>query len=394
MSKLDELIQQYCPDGVKYIRLGDVLSVNRGKRLTKTQLAEDGKYYVYHGSKDTPLGKYSQFNVKGNTTIVVNTGGIGGVKFCNDDFWCSDGSFWIGHSALFNDKYVYYYLSPKESYFASQKRVGGVPTIDRSTVENVEIPVPPLPVQEEIVRILDKFTELQAELQKRKQQYNYYLDNLLNFNRGGYQAEVRWMKMSDIGTFYSGLSGKTKEDFQNGNAKFISYVNIFNNPSLNTDVDDRVRILEGEKQNTIQYGDLLFTGSSETPDECGMCSVLTHHTDEKLYLNSFCFGFRFNDLSGINPEFMKFLFRSSAIRKLICKTANGVTRFNISKKEFAKIVIPIPSLNEQNNIASVMDKFYLLVGDLSSGLPAEIEKRRRQYEYYRDKLLSFKRQNA
>lgn len=401
MSKLEELIQQYCPDGVEYVRLGDVLSVNRGKRLTKTQLSDDGKYFVYHGSKDTPLGKYSQFNVKGKTTIVVNTGGIGGVKFCDENFWCSDGSFWIGHSSLLNDKYVYYYLSPKESYFASQKRVGGVPTIDRSTVENVEIPVPPLPVQEEIVRILDAFTELQAELQaelqKRKQQYSYYLDNLLNFkniNRGGYQAEVRWMKMSDIGTFYSGLSGKTKEDFQNGNDKFISYVNIFNNPSLITDVDDRVKILEGERQNTIQYGDLLFTGSSETPDECGMCSVLTHHTEEKLYLNSFCFGFRFNDLSGINPEFMKFLFRSSVIRKLICKTANGVTRFNISKKEFAKIVIPIPSLAEQDHIASVLDKFYFLVGDLTIGLPAEIEKRRQQYEYYRDKLLTFKKKGA
>ena len=395
MSKLERLIQQYCPDGVEYVRLGDILSVNRGKRLTKTQLSDDGKYYVYHGSKDTPLGKYSQFNVKGNTTIVVNTGGIGGVKYCDEDFWCSDGSFWIGHSALLNDKYVYYYLSPKENYFASQKRVGGVPTIDRSTVENVEIPVPPLPVQEEIVRVLDAFTELQAELQKRKQQYNFYRDNLLNFkdiNKGG--QEIKWMKMSDIGTFYSGLSGKTKEDFQEGNAKFISYVNIFNNPSLVTDVKDRVRILEGEKQNTIQYGDLLFTGSSETPDECGMCSVLTHHTEEKLYLNSFCFGFRFNDLSGINPEFMRFLFRSSNIRKRICKTANGVTRFNISKKEFAKIVIPIPSLNEQDHIASILDKFYLLVGDLTSGLPAEIEKRRQQYEYYRDKLLTFKRKGA
>lgn len=197
MSKLEKLIHQYCPDGVEYVRLGDILSVNRGKRLTKTQLSDDGKYYVYHGSKDTPLGKYSQFNVKGNTTIVVNTGCIGGVKYCNEDFWCSDGSFWIGHSALLNDKYVYYYLSPKENYFASQKRVGGVPTIDRSTVENVEIPVPPLPVQEEIVRVLDAFTELQAELQaelqKRKQQYNYYLDNLLNFkniNRGGARNKV------------------------------------------------------------------------------------------------------------------------------------------------------------------------------------------------------------
>ena len=197
--------------------------------------------------------------------------------------------------------------------------------------------------------------------------------------------------MSEIGTFYSGLSGKSKEDFQNGNAKFITYVNVFNHPALITDVVDRVRIFDGEKQNTVQYGDLLFTGSSETPDECGMCSVLTHHIEEKLYLNSFCFGFRFNDLSGINPDFMKFLFRSSAIRKLICKTANGVTRYNVSKKEFAKIVIPIPTMTVQNEIAAILDKFYALLGDLTAGLPAEIEKRRQQYEYYRDKLLTFKR---
>ena len=88
---------------------------------------------------------------------------------------------------------------------------------------------------------------------------------------------------------------------------------------------------------------------------------------------------------------MKFLFRSSAIRKLICKTANGVTRYNVSKKEFAKIVIPIPTMTVQNEIAAILDKFYALLGDLTAGLPAEIEKRRQQYEYYRDKLLTFKR---
>ena len=183
MSKIEELIQHYCPEGVEYVKLGEVLSVNRGKRLTKMQLSDDGQYYVYHGSKDTPLGKYSQFNVKGNTTIVVNTGGIGGVKFCEDDFWCSDGSFWIGHSDLLDDKYVYYYLSPLETYFASQKRVGGVPTIDRSVVENVEIPLPPLPVQEAIVNILDRVAVYAAELQARQQQYEYYRDQLLTFKR-------------------------------------------------------------------------------------------------------------------------------------------------------------------------------------------------------------------
>ncbi|MBQ9473354.1 MAG: restriction endonuclease subunit S [Bacteroidales bacterium] len=195
---------------------------------------------------------------------------------------------------------------------------------------------------------------------------------------------VEYVKLDEIGSFYSGLSGKSKEDFRDGNAKFITYVNIFNNPALNTDVEDKVKIADGEKQNTIQYGDLLFTGSSETPDECGMCSVLTHHTDEKLYLNSFCFGFRFNDLSDKNPDFMKHLFRSSSIRKVICKTANGVTRYNISKKEFAKIEIPLPPLPVQEEIVRILDNFT----NLAAELQAELQARQQQYNYYRDTLLN------
>lgn len=421
MSKLEELIEQYCPDGVEYVKLGDFATQwYRGAGIKKDEIGQEGIPCIRYGEIHTiykiwfdkcvshtdetkqPSKKYADY---GDILFAITSEDIPFIG--NSVAYMGNERIMVGGDIVVmkhtqNPKYISYALSTIDA--VSQKGKGKVKSkvvhTNVPSLKEIVIPVPPLPVQEEIVRILDAFTELQAELQaelqKRKQQYNYYLDNLLNFkniNRGG-QIEVRWMKMSDIGTFYSGLSGKTKEDFQNGNAKFISYVNIFNNPSLFTDVEDRVKILEGEKQNTIQYGDLLFTGSSETPDECGMCSVLTHHTGEKLYLNSFCFGFRFNDLSGINPEFMKFLFRSSSIRKLICKTANGVTRFNISKKEFAKIVIPIPSLVEQNHIASVLDKLYSLVGDLSSGLPAEIEKRRQQYEYYRDKLLTFKRKGA
>lgn len=198
---------------------------------------------------------------------------------------------------------------------------------------------------------------------------------------------VEWKALSDLGGFYSGLTGKTKDDFQGGNAKFITYVNVFNNPSLKTDVEERVRIREGEKQNTVQYGDVLFTGSSETPNECGMCSVLTHHTDENLYLNSFCFGFRFFDLTGICPSFMKYLFRSTVVRKKICKTANGVTRYNISKKEFAKIEIPVPPLPVQEEIVRILDNFT----ELQAELQAELQKRKQQYNYYLDNLLSFNR---
>lgn len=193
---------------------------------------------------------------------------------------------------------------------------------------------------------------------------------------------VEWKTLGELGNFYSGLSGKTKSDFTGGNEKFITYVNVFNNPSLKTDVPEKVKIAEGERQNTIQYGDILFTGSSETPDECGMSSVLTHRTEEKLYLNSFCFGFRFFDLSDKCPSFMKYLFRSTNIRKAICKTANGVTRYNISKKEFAKIEIPIIPLPVQEEIVRVLDAF--------TELQAELQKRKQQYNFYRDNLLNFK----
>ena len=191
--------------------------------------------------------------------------------------------------------------------------------------------------------------------------------------------------LEEVGTFYNGVTGKSKEDFVDGNAKFITYMNIFKNPSLRTDVEDTIRITEGECQNTVQYGDILFTTSSETPDECGMSSVLEIQTNEPLYLNSFCFGFRFNDLSNIIPGFYKHLFRSSRIRAQIAKTANGVTRFNVSKKLFAKIQIPLPPLPIQQRIVEILDKFTSLVSSLDS----EIALRQKQYEYYRNKLLSF-----
>lgn len=186
MNKLEELILKYCPEGVKRVKLGEVLDVNRGKRLTKSQLINGGLYEVFHGSKDTPLGTYNESNAPGDTIIVVNTGGIGGVKYCKDAFWCSDGSFWLGHSKKVNNKFIYYYISQFENYFASQKRLGGVPTIDRSVVESLEIPLPPLSVQEEIVRMLDAMSELQEnlekELEERRKQFAYYRDKLMTFN--------------------------------------------------------------------------------------------------------------------------------------------------------------------------------------------------------------------
>ena len=196
---------------------------------------------------------------------------------------------------------------------------------------------------------------------------------------------VEYNNLGELGVFLGGITGKSKEDFTNGNSKFITYKNIYSNPSLKIDVEDKVRIFEGEKQNTLEYGDVLFTGSSETPEECGISSVLTIKTDEELFLNSFCFIFRFNNKSLMIPNFSKHLFRSPELRYKIIKTANGVTRFNISKKLMNKIKIPIPPLQVQREIVRILDTF----SEYTTELTTELTMRKKQYEYYRDSLLSF-----
>jgi type I restriction enzyme S subunit len=195
--------------------------------------------------------------------------------------------------------------------------------------------------------------------------------------------------MGDIGSIFGGLTGKSKADFSDGNARFVSYVNILNNIAVRVDGDDYVRIAAGERQRSLQRGDVLFTGSSETPEEVAMSSVVTAEVDEPLYLNSFSIGYRLAEPDALDAEFAKHLFRSRGMRKQLVKTASGVTRFNVSKARLAKVEVPVPAMAEQRRIAALLDNFERLTNDLSIGLPAEIKARRQQYEYYRDRLLMF-----
>lgn len=200
---------------------------------------------------------------------------------------------------------------------------------------------------------------------------------------------VEYKTLGELGKFYSGLSGKTKDDFTDGNEKFITYMNVFSNISIKVDVKDFVKISKGEKQNTIQYGDVIFTGSSETPNECGISSVLTIKTCEKLYLNSFCFGFRFFDSEIYNPDFSKYMFRSINLRKQIVKTASGVTRFNVSKKKMEKVRIPILPLAIQQEIVRILENLTDVTEKIKTKLQEEIKARKKQYEYYKNDLLTF-----
>lgn len=196
---------------------------------------------------------------------------------------------------------------------------------------------------------------------------------------------VEWKELGKISHFYGGLTGKTKSDFENGNAKYVTYKNIFNNLQVELNLLETVRVDENEKQNSINYGDVLITGSSESKEEVGMSSVVTFIPDEPIYLNSFSFGIRFNEDVELLPEFTKYLFRSFRLRKQIEKTASGVTRYNISKVTFKKIKVPLLPLKIQEEIVQILDKMTEYVSELTS----ELTSRKKQYSYYRDKLLSF-----
>jgi type I restriction enzyme S subunit len=196
---------------------------------------------------------------------------------------------------------------------------------------------------------------------------------------------VAFKALDDVGTIFGGLSGKSKADFSDGNARFVSYMNVFNNIAVNVAADDFVRVGTGERQHSLRRGDILFTGTSETPDEVAMSSVVTVELDEPLYLNSFSIGYRLNDPSVLDPEFGKHLFRSGGMRKQLVRTANGVTRFNVSKARLASVKVPIPPIEVQREIVRVLDHFT----ELEAELDAELEARRVQYSHYRDLLLTF-----
>ena len=263
MSKVKELIKELCPNGVEYKKLSDVVPVNRGSRLTKSQLSDNGLYEVYHGSKDVILGKYDKYNTIGDTVIVVNTGGIGGVKYLKNNFWCSDGSFNIGHSEELNNKYLYHFLSQYENYFLSQKRVGGVPTIDKSVIEKVRIPIPPIEVQEEIVRILDKFGELEAELEARQSQYEFWRGKLCGDNK----KEYKKVRFRDIATITRGGNFQKKDYVEEG-YPCIHYGQIYTYFGPYT--DKVISYLSKEvydKQKKAHTNDVIMAVTSENYDD-------------------------------------------------------------------------------------------------------------------------------
>lgn len=176
-----------------------------------------------------------------------------------------------------------------------------------------------------------------------------YLYKLLCKKQIAASYSLSWeqRKLGEVGTTYTGLSGKTKEDFGHGNGQFVTYMNVFSNPVGLPDMTEAVEI--DDSQNKVLFGDVLFTTSSETPEEVGMSSVWLENA-ENTYLNSFCFGYR--PTVKFNPYYLAYMLRSSSMRKKITFLAQGISRYNISKNKMMDIEIPIPNIEEQKQIGA------------------------------------------
>lgn len=413
MSRVDRLVAELLPDGVVSRAIGEVAS--KGSNIKWANVGDTIFQYIDLTSVDRQTRKIgdtaaiSQENAPSRAQQIVRTGDvIFATTRPTQMRWAKIPSEFDGQIASTG----YCVIRPDEEtvlggflahllgtesfrrYVEANQVAGNYPSIPDSRIRAYQIPVPPLEVQREIVSILDNFTELEAELeaaleaelQSRRHQYAYFRDDLMTFSGAG---EVKWIPMGDVGVFFGGLTGKTKSDFSGGNAFFVSYVNVFNNISIDLQRGDRVRVGTDERQRELRRGDIIFTGSSETPLEVGMSSVMTADPPQPTFLNSFCIGFRLNEPDLLEPDFAKHLFRSRVMRDQIVQTASGVTRFNVSKGRLAKVAFPVPPRDQQLQIAATLDMFDALVNELSIGLPAELVARRKQYEYYRDKLLSF-----
>lgn len=370
MSKLEELIQQYCPDGVEWKTLGEVCDIHKGVQFNKTDMKEVGTYPVINGGIN-PSGYAEVFNEE-KDTITISQGGAsaGYVNFLRNKFWLGAHCYAVIPYDTILNKYLYHFIKMNEVTLQQCQYGAGIPALAKSTISSLEIPVPPLPVQEEIVRILDNFTELQAELQaelqKRKLQYNYYLDNLLNFNRGGYQEEVRWMKMSEVAQVCRGtrvvksqLSNKGYPVYQN----CLTPMGYYDKANCKGGTPF---VICGGAAGNVGYSIVDYWAA----DDCEYIVSGSEVCNKYLYYYLMT----------------KQDYLSSQVRKA------SVPR--LSPIVIKDLVIPIPSLDEQQRIVSILDRFDALTTDLTAGLPAEIEKRRQQYEYYRDKLLTFKRKAA
>ena len=388
MSKLQKLIQELCPDGVEYKTLGEIATIKNGrdyKHLGK------GNVPVYgSGGIMTYVDTYV-YNKP--TVLIPRKGSLGNLFYVDTPFWNVDTIFYTEVDTQQIDVKYLYYLLAKE-HLENLNKAGGVPSLTQSILNKIILPIPPLEVQNEIVRILDHFTdlaaemqaELQAELQARKEQYEYYRNQLLTFDKiGGGTQSVTWMKMSEIGTFIRGKRF-VRTDIVNDGIPCIHYGDIYTYYGLYaTKSKGSLRSELASRMRYAQKNDVVIVAAGENKEDIGI--GLAWLGEKPAAVHDACFIFR----SDLYPQYISHYLRSNYYHKQIIKYVSEGKICSISAKGLGNAIIPIPSYEEQVRIATLLNNFDVLVSDLSQDLPAEIAAVQEQYEYYRNKILSFPR---
>lgn len=371
MSKIDDLIKQYCPNGVEYKELGDILDYEQPTRYIV-------KSARYDSNADTPVLTAGQTFILGYTFEKddIYKASKENPVIIFDDFTTSyhwvDFNFKVKSSAMkmlrpkpdFDGIFKYVLYAMGEIHYSPQDHARQW----ISQYSKFKIPVPPLPVQEEIVKVLDAFTaleaELEAELEARKRQYEYYRNKLLTFDEnttGG--GRIKFMQLGEVAVIQRGKRLTKPQLLQDGlypvfhgGIEPLGYYNQKNRES------DTVMVINvGASAGTVGYSPVDFWSSDG-------CFCISH---SKLFLNKYLY----------HTLKTKEAFLQSKVRKA------GIPTLDNSVVE--KVVVAIPPLDEQERIVAILDKFDSLVNDISEGLPAELTARRQQYEYYRNKLLTF-----
>ena len=423
MSEIKELIERLCPDGVEYKRIDSLFETFSGMTGVSDKWKETGNcrfidYLNVYNNMRVDVKNLPYATVKNPQQNTLQKGDI--LLTCasetpdecamssvirddiNEGIFLDDHLFAIRlkgeHKDIVNTAFLNYYMHSSAFRIQVCKKVRGVTRfyITGKPFMSLEIPVPPIEVQRKIVEILDNFTELEAELERkleaeleaRRKQYEYYRNQLLTFDKvGGARFDVKWMTLGEIGEMIKG-SGIQKSDFVEDGYPCIHYGQLHtffgtfagkNKSFIKKDLYDRCK--------KAVYGDLIIASTSEDVEAC--CKA-TAWLGGEVAISGDAHIFHHNQ----NPKYIAYFFQTDDFAKQKRKYASGVKVVRVSSDNLAKIVIPIPSMEEQERIVSILDRFEALTTDLQSGLPAEIEARRKQYEYYREKLLTFKRKTA
>ena len=362
--------------------LGEVVRLEKGKQLNKTALLEEGAYPAYNGGVSFS-GFTNTYNYEENTIIISQGGASAGfVNFVTTKFYANAHCYVIlPNTELVENRFVYHFLKSNQEILMSRQLGAGIPALRTSEILGIQIPLPPLSIQKEIVRILDKFTtleaELEAELEARKKQYEYYRDDLLTFG-----DEVEWRTLGEVFTLRNGYTpSKANEEYwENGTIPWFRMEDLRLGSSILKEAIQTItpQAVKGKlfPANTIIMATSATIGEHALIEVDFMCNQrFTCFILNKAYKSLF------------NPKFLYYYF--FLLDEKAKQTVNVSSFPSVQMNELKKWKIPLLPLEEQARITAILDKFDTLTASISEGLPREIELRKKQYEYYREQLLLF-----